>query len=97
MIDPLPSYGRGRERLGGRHISLIHGDGLSDVVVTGVLSQLPTQSIPSSVLKEEICSSVDYPSFVLGHRTERKHRWARRDVVGLLVEQDAAAHAGSPS
>ncbi|XP_042430327.1 probable polygalacturonase [Zingiber officinale] len=35
VIDPLPSYGRGRERLGGRHISLIHGDGLSDVVVTG--------------------------------------------------------------
>ncbi|KAG6482865.1 hypothetical protein ZIOFF_059504 [Zingiber officinale] len=93
VIDPLPSYGRGRERLGGRHISLIHGDGLSDVVVTGVLSQLPTQSIPL-VCKEEICSFVDYPSFVLGHRTERKHRWARQDLVGLLVEQDAAAHAG---
>lgn len=35
IIDPLPSYGRGRERLGGRHISLIHGDGLNNVVVTG--------------------------------------------------------------
>ncbi|CAL1385463.1 unnamed protein product [Linum trigynum] len=35
IIEPLPSYGRGRERLGGRHISLIHGDGLSDVVITG--------------------------------------------------------------
>ena len=36
IIEPLPSYGRGRERLGGRHISLIHGDGLSNVVITGM-------------------------------------------------------------
>ncbi|KAL5752158.1 hypothetical protein ACOSP7_022336 [Xanthoceras sorbifolium] len=35
IIQPLPSYGRGRERLGGRHISLIHGDGLTNVVITG--------------------------------------------------------------
>ncbi|KAK4256805.1 hypothetical protein QN277_006483 [Acacia crassicarpa] len=35
VIEPLPSYGRGRERLGGRHISLIHGNGLQNVVVTG--------------------------------------------------------------
>lgn len=38
IIEPLPSYGRGRERLGGRHISLIHGDGLTNVVITGMLS-----------------------------------------------------------
>ncbi|KAM0947287.1 putative glycoside hydrolase, family 28, pectin lyase/virulence factor [Dioscorea sansibarensis] len=35
LIEPLPSYGRGRERNGSRHISLIHGNGLSDVVITG--------------------------------------------------------------
>ncbi|KAF8404363.1 hypothetical protein HHK36_009246 [Tetracentron sinense] len=35
IIEPLPSYGRGRERLGGRHISLIHGDALTNVVITG--------------------------------------------------------------
>lgn len=35
VIDPLPSYGRGRERPGGRHISLIHGENLMDVVITG--------------------------------------------------------------
>ncbi|KAM1531221.1 hypothetical protein ACFX1Z_020206 [Malus domestica] len=35
VIEPLPSYGRGRERLGGRHISLVHGDGLTNVVITG--------------------------------------------------------------
>ncbi|CAH9109824.1 unnamed protein product, partial [Cuscuta europaea] len=35
IIQALPSYGRGRERLGGRHISLIHGNSLSDVVITG--------------------------------------------------------------
>ncbi|KAJ7957023.1 Pectin lyase-like superfamily protein [Quillaja saponaria] len=35
IIEPLPSYGRGRERLGGRHISLIHGNGLHNVIITG--------------------------------------------------------------
>lgn len=35
IIEPLPSYGRGRERLGGRHISLIHGNSISNVVITG--------------------------------------------------------------
>ncbi|KAG0492274.1 hypothetical protein HPP92_005672 [Vanilla planifolia] len=35
LIKPLPSYGRGRERPGARHISLIHGNGLHDVILTG--------------------------------------------------------------
>ncbi|GMI76414.1 hypothetical protein like AT4G23820 [Hibiscus trionum] len=35
LIAPLPSYGRGRERPGGRYMSFIHGDGLEDVVITG--------------------------------------------------------------
>ncbi|KAL6528855.1 hypothetical protein OROMI_029031 [Orobanche minor] len=35
IIEPLPSYGRGRERQGGRHISLIHGNSLRNVVITG--------------------------------------------------------------
>ncbi|KAI3422978.1 uncharacterized protein J3R85_011497 [Psidium guajava] len=35
LIAPLPSYGRGRERPGGRYMSFIHGDGLQDVIITG--------------------------------------------------------------
>ncbi|KAL7111822.1 hypothetical protein ACP275_05G113800 [Erythranthe tilingii] len=35
LIAPLPSYGRGRERPGGRYMSFIHGDGLYDVIITG--------------------------------------------------------------
>eukprot|EP01018_Ginkgo_biloba_P025289 Gb_39001 [translate_table: standard] len=35
VIEPLPSYGRGRELPGGRHCSLIHGHNLTDVVITG--------------------------------------------------------------
>ncbi|CAL4985124.1 unnamed protein product [Urochloa decumbens] len=35
LMEPLPSYGRGRELPGGRYISLIHGNGLQDVVITG--------------------------------------------------------------
>ncbi|KAL3528083.1 hypothetical protein ACH5RR_012739 [Cinchona calisaya] len=35
IIEPLPSYGRGRERQGGRHISLIHGNTIRNVVITG--------------------------------------------------------------
>ncbi|CAH9068902.1 unnamed protein product [Cuscuta europaea] len=35
LIPPLPSYGRGRERPGGRYMSFIHGNGLRDVIITG--------------------------------------------------------------
>uniref|UniRef100_A0A7N0U117 Polygalacturonase n=1 Tax=Kalanchoe fedtschenkoi TaxID=63787 RepID=A0A7N0U117_KALFE len=36
VIEPLPSYGRGRDNAqGGRYISLIYGTNLTDVVITG--------------------------------------------------------------
>ena len=35
VVDPLPSYGRGRELPGGRHKSLIYGHNLTDVIITG--------------------------------------------------------------
>ncbi|KAJ8898754.1 hypothetical protein K2173_005036 [Erythroxylum novogranatense] len=35
VVDPLPSYGRGRELPGGRHRSLIFGCNLTDVIITG--------------------------------------------------------------
>ncbi|KAK1384983.1 Polygalacturonase [Heracleum sosnowskyi] len=35
VIEPLPSYGRGRELPGGRHRSLIIGYNVTDVVITG--------------------------------------------------------------
>ncbi|KAM3282412.1 putative polygalacturonase isoform X1 [Capsicum chacoense] len=35
VIDPLPSYGHGRDAPGGRYISLIFGTNLTDVIITG--------------------------------------------------------------
>ncbi|KAK8550351.1 hypothetical protein V6N13_118866 [Hibiscus sabdariffa] len=35
LMPPLPSYGQGRERKGARFGSLIHGQNLRDVVITG--------------------------------------------------------------
>lgn len=35
LIPGLPSYGRGRELPGSRYSSLINGDGLEDVIITG--------------------------------------------------------------
>ncbi|GJN04842.1 hypothetical protein PR202_ga22417 [Eleusine coracana subsp. coracana] len=35
LVDPLPSYGRGRELPGGRYMSFINGNDLEDVVITG--------------------------------------------------------------
>uniref|UniRef100_A0A2P2Q2W6 Polygalacturonase n=1 Tax=Rhizophora mucronata TaxID=61149 RepID=A0A2P2Q2W6_RHIMU len=35
VVDPLPSYGRGRELPGRRHRSLIFGHNLTDVIITG--------------------------------------------------------------
>lgn len=40
LIEPLPSYGSGRERPGRRHNSLLHGEGLVDVWITGNQYQL---------------------------------------------------------
>ncbi|URE47259.1 Glycosyl hydrolases family 28 [Musa troglodytarum] len=34
LVDPLPSYGRGRELPGRRYVSFIQGDGISDVIIT---------------------------------------------------------------
>ncbi|XP_021728056.1 probable polygalacturonase [Chenopodium quinoa] len=45
IIEPLPSYGRGRERLGARHISLIHGNSISNVVITGQNGTIDGQGI----------------------------------------------------
>ena len=35
VIDPLPSYGPGREIPGKRHRSLIFGSNLTDVIISG--------------------------------------------------------------
>ncbi|KAK4354036.1 hypothetical protein RND71_026230 [Anisodus tanguticus] len=35
VIDPLPSYGHGRDAAGGRYISLLFGTNLTDVIITG--------------------------------------------------------------
>ncbi|XP_042448571.1 probable polygalacturonase [Zingiber officinale] len=35
IVDPLPSYGRGRDGPGGRYSSLIGGSNLTDVIITG--------------------------------------------------------------
>lgn len=38
VIDPLPSYGHGRDAAGGRYISLLFGTNLTDVIITGKLA-----------------------------------------------------------
>jgi len=35
LMPPLPSYGYGREHPGPRYGSLIHGQNLKDIVITG--------------------------------------------------------------
>ena len=37
LMSPLPSYGYGREHKGPRYGSLIHGQDLKDVTITGML------------------------------------------------------------
>ncbi|CAM8950404.1 unnamed protein product [Rhodiola kirilowii] len=47
LIDPLPSYGRGRDNAeGGRYISLIYGTNLTDVVITGDNGTIDGQGAP---------------------------------------------------
>jgi hypothetical protein len=37
LIEPLPSYGRGRDADGARYSSLIFGNNLTDVIITGII------------------------------------------------------------
>ncbi|GFP88920.1 probable polygalacturonase, partial [Phtheirospermum japonicum] len=46
VIEPLPSYGRGRDTVGGRYISLIFGTNLTDVVITGNNGTIDGQGAP---------------------------------------------------
>ncbi|XP_021671779.2 probable polygalacturonase [Hevea brasiliensis] len=43
VIEPLPSYGRGRDTEGGRYSSLIFGTNLTDVVITGANATIDGQ------------------------------------------------------
>lgn len=40
VVDPLPSYGQGIDVPGKRYMSLINGDNVHDVVVTGYILDL---------------------------------------------------------
>ncbi|XP_024514995.1 probable polygalacturonase isoform X2 [Selaginella moellendorffii] len=74
IIDPLPSYGRGRELPGGRHISLVHGENLEDVVITGTLFSSFPLATPAF-------------SFVLGENGTidgQGAKWWRWSKLGLL-------------
>ncbi|KAL6502359.1 hypothetical protein OROHE_024637 [Orobanche hederae] len=46
VIKALPSYGRGRDTVGGRYISLIFGTNLTDVVITGNNGTIDGQGHP---------------------------------------------------
>lgn len=50
VVDPLPSYGRGRELPGGRHRSLIYGCNLTDVIITGRYYSMKNEELYSIVL-----------------------------------------------
>lgn len=47
MIEPLPSYGRGRDTEGGRYSSLIFGINLTDVVITGINAYITIKLFPA--------------------------------------------------
>ncbi|KAJ8511833.1 hypothetical protein OPV22_002267 [Ensete ventricosum] len=50
IIDPLPSYGRGRDATGGRYSNLIMGYNLTDVVITGNNGTIDGQVYSSQVI-----------------------------------------------
>lgn len=51
LMPPLPSYGKGREHPGPRYGSLIHGQNLKDVVITGTVLVL---SSPAEILSASV-------------------------------------------
>lgn len=75
LIAPLPSYGRGRERLGPRHISLIHGENLDDVVITG------TQTVFNSLHFQVLVSKIKK----ILHANQRASRWINLSINSSLT------------
>ena len=73
-MEPLPSYGRGRELPGARYASFIHGNGLRDVVITGDLS-LPCSA--TSLLCLLLCCLLRAREYLGGHKG--------RQTPGLLI------------
>jgi hypothetical protein len=58
LIDPLPSYGRGRDKPGGRYSSLIGGSNLTDVVITGMYHSKPYCIMQTANLSKS-CNTID--------------------------------------
>ncbi|KAG6530324.1 hypothetical protein ZIOFF_012551 [Zingiber officinale] len=53
LVDPLPSYGRGRELPGKRYMSFIQGDSITDVIITGENGTIDGQDSSSNVCIED--------------------------------------------
>ena len=60
IIDPLPSYGRGRDAPGGRHSSLIMGFKLKDVIITGTVISSKPYHYSSFNNNKKICQTLIY-------------------------------------
>lgn len=80
LVEPLPSYGRGRELPGPRYASFIHGDGLLDVVITGELSlpfacsaRLPPLPTALSVCCLLLCAR-EYPLSIWEDKKADRHK-----------------------
>ena len=70
IIPPMPSYGQGRDHPGPRRTSLIHGENLTDVVVTsasgawGTIDGCGQPFWAAHKAKTETVMSQDTPTFV---------------------------------
>nr|CAD1827377.1 unnamed protein product [Ananas comosus var. bracteatus] len=73
LMPPLPSYGHGREQKGPRYGSLIHGQHLTDVVITA----LSSSALPSIKRRVEKSSLVDKIS-------KKLLRYTRGPLVQLM-------------
>lgn len=94
LMPPLPSYGYGRERAGPRYGSLIHGQNLTDVVITGEFISI--QSSPCFGASSIILPKIFLLSFMF---ITLVHSWSLMVLLAtqqdtMVPSMDKARHGG---
>ncbi|URE28301.1 Glycosyl hydrolases family 28 [Musa troglodytarum] len=104
LVDPLPSYGRGRELPGRRYMSFIQGDGISDVIITGDLLSHSSSGLAVAFcrgsMRHTVVSMSDSTKGTVSwatlaeapRRSEWNNRWSRRGVVEHVEAEISPFH-----
>ncbi|KAG2717904.1 hypothetical protein I3760_03G195600 [Carya illinoinensis] len=85
LMPPLPSYGYGREHIGPRYGSLIHGQNLKDVVITDSCEDMVIEDCYISVGDDAIAIKSGWDQYGIAYGQPSKNILIRNLVVRSMV------------